>query len=106
MPSLKNTVRALGRLLGWTAREPKLTTDLLKRVPAVANGVQFGRQTDFSAPRRQQGEAPKAVNPLLDYFESHREGPGIWKWRHYFDIYHRHFAKFVGRQVNIMEVGV
>jgi len=31
-------------------------------------------------------------NPVATYFEAHKEGPGIWKWRHYFDIYHRHFG--------------
>lgn len=40
------------------------------------------------------------------YFDSHETGPGTLKWRHYFDIYERHFAKFVGREVNVVEVGV
>ncbi len=45
-------------------------------------------------------------NPLLDYFQSNTEGNGIWKWEHYFDIYHRHFQKFIGRDVNVLEIGV
>lgn len=45
-------------------------------------------------------------NPLREYFEGHRQGPGIWKWRHYFEIYHRHFQKFIGRPVNILEIGI
>jgi 23S rRNA U2552 (ribose-2'-O)-methylase RlmE/FtsJ len=45
-------------------------------------------------------------NPLSTYFDAHREGRGIWKWRHYFDIYHRHFNKFRGRAVNVLEIGV
>jgi len=28
------------------------------------------------------------------------------KWDHYFDIYHRHFSKFVGRKVHVLEIGV
>lgn len=28
------------------------------------------------------------------------------KWAHYFDIYHRHFNKFVGKEVNILEIGI
>ncbi|MEJ7787376.1 MAG: class I SAM-dependent methyltransferase, partial [Solirubrobacteraceae bacterium] len=40
------------------------------------------------------------------YFDANLEGPGIWKWRHYFDVYHHHFAKFVGKPVNIVEIGV
>ena len=46
------------------------------------------------------------ANPLLEYFDSHLEGPGLWKWRHYFEIYHRHFAKFVGRELCLLEIGV
>jgi SAM-dependent methyltransferase len=45
-------------------------------------------------------------NPLLQYFDAHNNGRGIWKWRHYFELYHRHFAKFVGREVHIVEIGV
>jgi hypothetical protein len=43
---------------------------------------------------------------LRAYFDAHADGPGIWKWTHYFDIYHRHFAKFVGCEVNVLEVGI
>ena len=40
------------------------------------------------------------------YFEGHREGPGIYKGRHYFDLYVRHLAPFVGREVVVVEIGV
>lgn len=30
----------------------------------------------------------------------------IQKWHHYFDIYHRHFARFRGRAPIVMEIGV
>ena len=46
------------------------------------------------------------TNPLRDYFDSVTKGRGIWKWLHYFDIYHRHFRKFVGREVHVVEVGI
>lgn len=45
-------------------------------------------------------------NPLRAYFESHTEGPGIWKWDHYFDAYHQHLAPFVGSQVHVVEIGI
>lgn len=45
-------------------------------------------------------------NPLWTYFCDHQEGPGIWKWTHYFDIYHRHLAKFRGKSFNMVEVGI
>jgi hypothetical protein len=45
-------------------------------------------------------------NPLRAFFDSHREGPGIWKWNHYFDVYHRHFSRFRGRNVCVLEIGI
>ncbi|GAK03996.1 hypothetical protein JCM19037_2366 [Geomicrobium sp. JCM 19037] len=45
------------------------------------------------------------MNKLHKYFESN-DGRLIHKWIHYFDIYERHFDRFVGTDVNILEVGV
>jgi hypothetical protein len=45
-------------------------------------------------------------NPLEAYFDGRTSGRGIWKWAHYFEIYHRHFKKFVGREVHVVEIGV
>lgn len=42
----------------------------------------------------------------MNYFVTHNTGPGIWKWLHYFDIYHRHLQKFRGKEVNILEIGI
>lgn len=50
--------------------------------------------------------APPVGNPLRSYFESVTEGPGIWKWEHYFEIYHRHFAKFRGLAPTVLEIGI
>jgi hypothetical protein len=47
------------------------------------------QSSGFSEPKSQG-------NPLRDYFEAHHEGRGIWKWDHYFVMYHRHLSKFVG----------
>src|SRR5690349_20995738 len=46
------------------------------------------------------------ANPLRTYFDTLVEGPGVWKWLHYFDLYHRHLEKFVGRDMSLVEVGV
>jgi len=43
---------------------------------------------------------------LRVYFDSHQEGNGIHKWNHYFEMYERHLAKFVNKDVNICEIGV
>ncbi len=34
------------------------------------------------------------------------EGALIHKWRHYFEIYDRHFSKYRGTDVNVLEIGV
>ncbi len=47
--------------------------------------------------------APSSFQP---YLEEHTDGPGIWKWQHYFPIYDRHFAKFKGEEVHVVEIGI
>jgi cephalosporin hydroxylase len=54
-----------------------------------------------AAPARE-----RKPNPLETWFDGHVEGQGIFKWRHYLEAYHRHFAKFVGTEVHILEIGV
>src|SRR5215470_13914960 len=48
----------------------------------------------------------EGANPLRDYFDRLEDGPGVWKWLHYFDIYQRHLAQYVGRNVTVVEIGV
>jgi len=50
--------------------------------------------------------SPVSATPLEAYFDGVTDGPGVWKWRHYFDIYHRHLNHFVGRQPVVVEIGV
>jgi hypothetical protein len=42
---------------------------------------------------------------LLDMFESHT-GRQVDKWRHYFDIYEKHFARFRHKPMRLLELGV
>lgn len=44
-------------------------------------------------------------NPLLRFFRQH-QGRQINKWIHYFEIYHRHFARFRETPVTMLEFGV
>jgi methyltransferase family protein len=71
-------------------------------------GLRFGRQLAASEHGGRGGSrsTPRRTNRFETYFDSHTVGPGIAKWRHYLDIYDRHFAKFVGREVHVVEVGV
>jgi SAM-dependent methyltransferase len=45
------------------------------------------------------------VNDLERFFEEHQGGK-IQKWMHYFEIYERHFARYRGTDVHILEIGV
>src|SRR5690349_20921641 len=56
--------------------------------------------------RPARTDEPSETNPLREYFDRVSTGPGVWKWLHYFDIYHRHLSKFRGRPVSIVEIGV
>jgi 23S rRNA U2552 (ribose-2'-O)-methylase RlmE/FtsJ len=44
-------------------------------------------------------------NPLEKYFRENDKRL-IHKWVHYFEIYHRHFERFRGRPVTVLEFGV
>ena len=52
---------------------------------------------------KQDSDIP---NPLLDFFKARTTGPGIWKWTHYFEVYHQYFAPFVGTEVRFLEIGI
>jgi hypothetical protein len=71
------------------------------------HGLRFGSQ--MAGEHNGTGSASadsRPPNRLERYFDAHTDGPGIEKWRHYFEIYDRHFAKFVGSEVYVVEVGV
>jgi hypothetical protein len=79
-------------------------SNLVQNASALRDGIRYARQLP---PPRGEGVLDAAKpGRLAEYFEQHTEGPGLWKWRHYFPIYERHFAPFVGRSVHIVEVGI
>ncbi|GBF97807.1 hypothetical protein Rsub_11333 [Raphidocelis subcapitata] len=49
---------------------------------------------------------PGEDNPLFAFYEGYKKGPVIHKWSQYFDVYHRHFSRFRGKEVHFLEVGV
>ncbi len=85
----------------WPAHEVRLRLEEVR-------GLRFGRR--MTATENGGGAAvrstPRDSNWFEAYFDRHTAGPGIEKWHHYFDIYDRHFARFVGREVHVVEVGV
>lgn len=66
------------------------------------------KEQGLRALRRGSAEPwyPGQPNPLREWFDNYSEGPLIHKWLHYFDIYHRHLARFRGRNATIVEFGV
>lgn len=76
----------------------------LRRLPSFRRG--FATATQWAAVNSAETSGKRKPNPLRVYFDSIEEGRGIWKWDHYFDVYHRHLAKFVGRDCHIAEIGV
>lgn len=46
-----------------------------------------------------------ASNPLRDYFAAN-PGRLMNKWRHYLDVYHRHFERYRGKACTLVEFGV
>jgi hypothetical protein len=85
----------------------------LSRTPAVVRQMRtlwrgyskWRRSTDWAASSRLK-DLPDQPNPLRAFFNSRKEGPGIWKWDHYFDVYDRHFGRFRGQVVRVLEIGI
>jgi hypothetical protein len=77
---------------------------LMEQMDWLWRGYEHGNA--WPAPAAAAPETPDLCNPLRAYFEAHRQGRGIWKWLHYFDIYDHHFASFRNREVHILEIGI
>jgi hypothetical protein len=76
---------------------------LYGNLKAAAAGYRFAQSLEDPDLRVDAG---REQSRLEEFFDELHEGPGIWKWRHYFDIYDRHLARFVGREVQMVEVGI
>ena len=95
-------LRGPARLL---RRRARAVEDAAATPPYFARGYRYARR--IPSPATAPAPAiPDSENPLEAYFDAHTEGPGIWKWRHYFEIYHRHLSRFRGRPVHVVEIGV
>jgi Methyltransferase domain len=82
------------------------------RFPETIRASDFADRWDVGpVDRGRSGPAPGADgvapdNPLRAYFDAHEQGRGLWKWLHYFDVYHRHLGKFIGKDVHLVEIGI
>ncbi len=97
--------RAAPRTLG--ERAAKAIRVLARRPALRMAGGRFARS--LGPPVREGGRAwedDTSAGRLAAYAQAHVTGPGLWKWRHYYDIYERHLGKFVGTGVHLVEIGV
>ena len=88
--------------------QPGKSLRMLRLLPLALDGSRFADGWS-SSPNFASDKEPafkRNAGRLQSYFDSHRDGRGIVKWMHYFDVYERHLEKFVGRKVHIAEVGV
>ncbi len=98
-------IPSVSLLILRTIRHPLIFLQVLKTIPYICNAHEFSRSYRNSlqgGARSNQG----SDNPLWDYFQNHKDGHGLWKWEHYFEIYHRHLTKFIGHKVNMLEIGI
>jgi len=49
--------------------------------------------------------SPAPANPLETWFRAN-QGRAVYKWPHYFPVYHRHLARYRGTAVAVLEFGV
>ena len=106
MSRIKTAFSTIQEIISSAANSPRSTVDALKLLPSLVKGLEYARSGNFPKPPERVNKESYETNPLRLYFEGHTEGPGLWKWLHYFDIYHQHFKKFIGKEVNVLEIGI
>jgi predicted O-methyltransferase YrrM len=113
-PDVADAVRSghcasgLEHFLRHGKREGRVGTPGGKVMPGVSSNA-AGREFAASQGWPVSGVAVGAAdpsNPLRDWFNARQVGAGIWKWDHYFDAYHRHFGRFRGQDVHVLEIGI
>src|SRR5271165_7028767 len=105
-PKFVSRLRVLAEILNASLSQPRLSARLTRQLPWLIRGSRYGSTWVSQASSTERACAAEIVNPLDAFFNTRHTGKGIWKWTHYFDIYHRHFQKFVGKEVHVLEVGI
>jgi SAM-dependent methyltransferase len=105
-PAMSGELKKLADLAASFLREPRQSFRALAQLPWMVRGSGFARAARAPQGAACPGAAPAPTNRLRQFFDARQSGRGIWKWLHYFDIYERHFAKFAGRDVGVLEIGV
>lgn len=96
-----------GCLSLWLALLSDVCVAFLRTSPKVSLS-QVSPHEEFKAPYVPPGVTPEWVegNPLAQYFWNYEKGPVIWKWHHYFGVYHKHLQKLRGQKITMLVIGV
>lgn len=95
----------LRSVLAAAIASPTATLRAASTLGSTSRGYQFA-DSWFEASACESISPPDSDNPLYSHFSRLKEGPGIVKWTHYFEAYHRHLSLFRGTQVNLLEIGI
>ncbi len=109
--AVRSKLKTFFRVMECFVRQPRLSLKLVSQLPLQRRAFNYSENwkpddSGPAAPLISVEESTIESNPLRAFFEARQTGRGIWKWNHYFDIYHRHFSKFVGREANVLEIGI
>lgn len=97
----------LFQLLRSFLTQPGESFKALRSLPVTLDAMKLAREWPSNTSSRSiPVPTSDASNPLWKFFEARQAGRGIWKWTHYFDVYHSHLKKFVGQEVHIVEIGI
>lgn len=100
-------LKQLGYFAGCLVKNPRVCLEKgVIQSPASYSAYRFAQAYRNGGSHAAGASLPAPANPLRHYSQSLASGRGLWKWEHYFDIYHRHFSRFVGEQVDVMEIGI
>ncbi len=97
---------ALKNLIASVKTNPRLLSKQLYHHKYIHEGELFSANYNDPNPWSIEIQTTDLDNPLFNYFKENKRGNGIWKWNHYFEIYHKHLAKFVNTSVNLLEIGI
>jgi SAM-dependent methyltransferase len=95
--------RLLQGLVARPAERAGVRAGEQERAEWQTRGLAFAESWPPPAAGRSRGDGD---NPLRAFFNARKEGRGIWKVDHYFDLYHRHFERFRDTEVHVLEIGV
>ena len=89
-------------LIFWLCRKPYTAIRYVIQLPELLRADAFAKH--WSNINADQVKSPRNVgsrNPLVEYIEDYGEGPGVFKWNHYLDIYHQYLQKFIDQGMSV-----